>query len=167
MSRGLHSRRRQSGYTFIGLLIFLAILAFASATAIRLGSQFQQRADEAELLFVGAEFSRAIRSYYEATPAGRGQFPSALEDLLKDPRYPAVKRHLRKIYADPITGREQWGTVAAPGGGIMGVHSMSQKMPFKTTAPQFAQFSGAKTYSDWVFAFVPEKRALEPQPQIR
>ena len=151
------ARRAQAGFTYIGVLIFVAILGLASGTTFVIGAHAQQSAREAELLFVGREFARAFRSYYEAGPGGQRQFPSKLEDLLRDPRYPVVKRHLRKIYFDPFTGQSEWGIVAAPGGGIMGVHSLAQQTPIKVSGfdAEFAQFEGKYKYSDWIFAFVP------------
>ena len=49
------------------------------------------RDKEAELLFVGAEFQRAIQTYYESTPGPNKELPSSLEDLLQDSRYPSVQ----------------------------------------------------------------------------
>jgi hypothetical protein len=126
-------------------------------------SLLQQRANEEELLFIGRQFAAAFRSYYESSPAGNRQFPARLEDLLKDPRYPGVRRHLRRIYPDPMTGRP-WVLVAAPEGGIMGVHSVSEGAPLKVAnfESEFAGLEAKKRYSDWVFGFVPP--AVSPAP---
>ncbi len=67
-----------------------------------------QRQKEAELMFIGEEFRKAIMSYHNT---GTKQFPTSLEDLLKDERLPNVKRHIRKIYLDPITNTAEWGLV--------------------------------------------------------
>jgi type II secretory pathway pseudopilin PulG len=149
--------RQQRGFTYIGLLIFLAILGVASALTVTVGSLLQRRANEAELLFIGAQYAAAFRSFYEATPVGQRQFPARIQDLLRDPRYPGIKRHLRKIYVDPISGSEEWGLVAAPGGGFVGIYSLSKRAPIKIAGfgAQFALLAGKKSYSEWVFGFVP------------
>ena len=148
---------RARGFTYIGLLIFLAILGLASAMTLSVGSFMQQRANEDELIFIGGQYANAFRSYFDSTPAGLHPFPAKLDELLRDPRYPGVRRHLRQIYVDPMTGKEQWGTVAAPGGGIMGLHSLSQQAPIKVSGfdPGFAPLSDKKKYSEWVFGIVP------------
>jgi type II secretory pathway pseudopilin PulG len=145
------------GYTYIGLLIFLAILALVSAATLTTGSLMQRRANEEELLYIGGQFAAAFRSYADATPVGQRPVPAKLEDLLRDPRYPGVRRHLRRIHTDPITGRAEWGLMAAPGGGVMGVHSLSEEAPIKVAEfePAFAALTGKERYRDWVFGYAP------------
>jgi hypothetical protein len=80
--------------------------------------------------------------------------PARLEDLLQDPRYPSTRRHLRKLYADPITGQASWGLVqASDGSGIIGVHSLSdERIAVKRVISQ--QVTGqdqAETHRDWKF----------------
>ena len=152
----LHGPNRsalQRGFTYVGLLILLAIIALASATTLTLGSFLQQRANEAELLFIGSQYAAALRAFVESTPAGQKQLPLKLEDLLRDPRYPNVKRYLRKIYIDPLTGKQAWGLVTARGGGFIGIHSLSEAAPIKITGfdPAFLSLSNKKKYSEWVF----------------
>jgi len=67
-------------------------------------------------------------------------------------------RHLRKLYADPMTGQPDWVLVQAPdGSGIMGVHSRSQDAPIKTGNFLLKNegFEGAARYSDWKFVHSP------------
>ena len=73
-----------------------------------------QRAREGELLYVGNLYRDAIRQYSESTPAGARPYPDRLDDLLRDPRYPVVRRYLRRPYPDPFTGRA-FEPVSAPG----------------------------------------------------
>lgn len=144
------------GFTYVGLMILIAIIALASVATLSAGSAMQRRLNEEELLFVGTQFAAAFRSYFEATPAGQRTYPSKLEELLRDPRYPGVRRHLRRIYVDPITGRAEWGLVPAPGG-IIGVHSLSQEAPLKThhADPALAALSDKSSYTEWAFGFLP------------
>jgi hypothetical protein len=76
-----------------------------------------------------------------------------LEDLLQDPRSPGIRRYLRKIYPDPMTGSAEWGLINGPNGEIYGVHSLSEQEPLKKSNFGVAdrQFEGMKKYSEWVF----------------
>lgn len=128
-------------------------------------SHTAQREKERELLFVGHEFRDAIGSYYRHSPGITHAYPKSLDDLLEDKRFPVPQRHLRRIYADPMTGKAKWGLVEAPGGGIMGVRSLSEEAPIKTGnfAPADAAFEKAAKYADWQFVFTPP--APPPQPR--
>jgi type II secretory pathway pseudopilin PulG len=148
-------QRTRAGFTLVGVLILVAILAVIATATVSAGATLERRAAEEELLFVGRQYRNAFKSYYESAISTQ-RFPSKLEDLLKDPRFPGVRRHLRKLYLDPMTGKAQWGTVAAPGGGIMGVYSLSTEVPIKQALfpTEFTAFEGKQTYADWVFAYV-------------
>jgi type II secretory pathway pseudopilin PulG len=145
--------RREAGFTYLGLLILVAILALAASATLTLGSIVQRREAEQRLLEVGAAYRQAIASYLNSSPAGDRRYPGTLADLLRDPRYPGVRRHLRQLYPDPITGKNEWGLVGAPGGGIMGVHSLSNAKPIKIAdfALENESFEEATRYSQWVF----------------
>lgn len=149
--------RCEGGFTYVGLLIATALLGVALAATGEVWRTAAKREREQELLFVGNEFRNAVTSYYGATPAGKPRYPRALEDLVEDHRFPVPRRHLRRIYADPMTGRPEWGLVDAHGGGIAGVHSLSEARPLKTGnfAPRDAKLQGAERYSDWKFVFEP------------
>jgi type II secretory pathway pseudopilin PulG len=151
--------RRSDGFTYLGLIILVAIISIASAATLQMGSVVQRRAAEEELLEIGDEFRNALISYANATPAGQKRGPASLQDLLKDPRYPNPKRHLRKLYADPITGKDQWGIVEAiDGSGIIGVHSLSEATPIKIDKFEsaFLDFAGKTSYRDWRFIAFPQ-----------
>ena len=79
-----------------------------------------------------------------------------LAELLEDPRQPAIRRYLRKLYPDPFGGG-QWGLVKAPDGGIAGVYSMSSAKPLKSGnfRAREAAFSEAQRYADWKFVYSP------------
>ena len=139
----------------IALLIAVAILSLAGAVTATVSSLARRRDAEDQLLYVGDQYRRAIAAYVESTPAGQTPYPQQLADLLKDPRYPGVRRYLRSLYVDPMTGRNDWVTVAAPTAGIMGVHSASDRPPIKLehfSAP-YQAFAHRATYVDWTFCF--------------
>lgn len=151
------SAGRNQGFTYLALLILVAAMGFGLAAVGEFTSHAEQRMKETELLFVGDQFRQAIGAYYESTPGIAKRYPQKLEDLLQDSRYPTARRYLRRIYVDPMTARAQWGIVAAPSGGIMGVYSLSTAEPVKVGA--FAQadqaFTDSTHYSDWQFAYSP------------
>ena len=100
-----------AGFTYLGLLILLAVLGLVGAAGLKMGTLLQRAAAEEELLEIGAQFQDALRSYAAATPPGQKQQPATLQDLLKDPRFPNPRRHLRKIFVDPVTGKAEWGII--------------------------------------------------------
>ncbi len=157
---------RMEGFTFIGLLMAVAIMGVALLAVGEVWSFAQKREKEKELLFVGDQFRRAIRLYYANTPATSKlqPYPMTLEDLLKDPRYPSTQRYLRKIYLDPINNGTEWGLVKNPNGSIFGVYSLAQEAPAKTSnfAAVNSDFENKTKYSDWVFKYAPLQGASNP-----
>jgi len=155
------SGRAARGYTYITLLIAVAIIGIGLAGTAEVWSLAQQREKEAELLFVGNQYRDAIGRYYDATPGGGKRYPEKLEKLLLDDRYPMARRYLRKLYADPLTGKPEWGLIEAPDGGIMGVYSLSPGTPLKQA--QFADrdrtLQEAPTYGEWRFFHEPALEA--------
>jgi type II secretory pathway pseudopilin PulG len=160
--------RVQRGFTYVGLLLAVALAGVALAAAGTLWSTTAKREKELELLFVGDQFRRAIGSYYEGTP-GAKRYPQRLEDLLEDKRVPVTRRHLRQIYADPMTGQPNWELVRLPDGAIVGVHSRSDARPMKVAnfAPRDESFASAASYRDWVFAYAPQGGAGNPAAPAR
>ena len=67
---------------------------------------------------------------------------------------PQLRRHLRKLYTDPVTGRAEWGLLYQPGSNrIIGVHSLSQMQPLKVGnfEARFKGFEDKSHLSDWQF----------------
>lgn len=156
--------RRQRGFTYLGLIILVAILGLVGAAGLKMGSLLQRQAAEQELLDIGAQFSDALYSYAAATPPGQPQQPPTLAALLRDPRFPQVRRHLRKLFVDPVTGRAEWGLLYQPGSqGIIGVHSLSQAAPLKVGnfEARYAGFEGKTHLSEWQF-MMPAQPAPPP-----
>jgi type II secretory pathway pseudopilin PulG len=146
------NRKFNKGFTYIGLLLFIAITGLGLSVA-GMSWQYQVRAEkEKQLLFVGSEFRDAINSYYATTPDAVKVYPQSLSELLLDKRTAYVKRHLRKIYVDPMTGKADWGFVSQQGG-IVGIYSRSSLVPYKQKGFNVvdAKLAGAKSYRDWIF----------------
>lgn len=146
-------RRRQGGFTYIAVLIAVAVMGAGMAAFGEIASHAAQRDREAELLFAGQQYRNAIGTYYRKEE----RYPATLNDLLEDRRYPTPVRHLRKLYPDPFTGSNGWGLIEAPEGGIMGVYSRSEKQPIKTGnfGPADENFDKAATHAEWKFFYKP------------
>ena len=146
----------QRGFTYLTALFLVAIMSGSLALIGEVWHTSAAREKEAELLFIGNEYRRAIERYYLAGTGAR-QYPKNLADLLKDPRQPGTVRHLRRLYPDPITGAEEWGLVKSNDGGFAGVHSLSEGTPLKTAgfATRDASFEGKSKYAEWQFVFAP------------
>lgn len=152
--------KRARGFTYITALILLAMLSVSLALLGEMWDTARQREREEDLLYVGHQYRKAIERYFLSGPR---QYPRTLADLTKDPRKPNPERYLRKLHPDPITGSSEWGLLKAPDGGILGVHSLSDKEPLKRVGFRVrdAAFENAKTYADWKFVYAPA--AAKPQ----
>ena len=148
------------GFTYIGLLILVALMSIFLAATGLVWHMETRREKERELLFAGGQIRRAIAAYYEYSP-GEKKFPATFDDLLLDRRYPATRRHLRRLYADPVAGDTNWGLVKGPAGEVFGVFSRSSETPIKQAnfGSRDAGFEGKQRYSDWKFVYLPEEAA--------
>ena len=146
--------RKQQGFTYVGFLIAVAVTGAGLAAFAEIASHAAQREKEAELLFRGNQFLEAIAAYRRIEE----RYPQSLQHLLENKGFSMPVRHLRKLYADPMTGQPDWVLVQAPdGSGIMGVHSRSEHTPIKTGNFLLKNegFEGAARYSDWKFVHSP------------
>ncbi|HRH80134.1 MAG TPA: type II secretion system protein [Thiobacillaceae bacterium] len=148
------STRRQGGFTFLWLMFLVASLGVGLAALGTVWHTAVQREKEAELLYIGDQYRRAIESFWAATPGTQKQLPKTLDELLQDPRFPNTVRHLRRLYPDPVTGRSDWGLVRDANGGISGVQSRSEQHPIKTGnfPARFSEFAGKDSYQQWIFS---------------
>ena len=80
------------------------------------------------------------------------------EELVKDPRSLETRRHLRKVYLDPMTGEDF--VLIKEGGKIKGVKSSSTKKPFRREGfpEEYSAFEGVVSYDNWEFVFTPPKK---------
>lgn len=136
--------RQEVGVTYVGLLFVIVLLGLATATFAPAWSTVVQREKEAELLFRLGEFRRAITTYRR----DHGRYPAKLKDLLEDATQLQVRRYLRRIYPDPMTGQADWkleyivdktGAVA----GIRDLHSRSAEEGFRVVSGR------GRKYSEW------------------
>ena len=144
-------RRTQAGVVLLALLLILMLGGVSTLVAAEVWATTMQREREAQLLFVGDQYRRAITSYYLMTPTPVKVYPRSLNDLLEDDRFPRPVQHLRRLYRDPMTDGD-WGLVKL-GEGIVGVHSLSEAPTLKKAGfpSQYKEFEVTKTYDQWQF----------------
>ncbi|AFI84475.1 secretion system X pseudopilin PulG-like protein [Methylophaga nitratireducenticrescens] len=154
--RNGNSQVANRGFILLGMLCLLVISGYILTQASAKWSDVVKREREQELLKVGDTIRKSIGSYYNATPGVVKQYPPNLQALLYDDRFPMPKRHIRKLYIDPVTQREGWGIVVAPNGGVMGVNSLSGEKPFKRKnfRPIYQDFEDKDYYGEWYFVYV-------------
>ena len=152
------SQEGQRGAILLLMLVMVSILGLAASMAGQTWSNTMQKAREAELLWRGQQYQQAIASYYDVKHGSQQMLPAKLEHLLRDPRFPSVVRHLRKLYNDPMTG-EDWQLVTDPAERIIGVRSSSGLEPFRKDGfpESLSKLRDKASYSEWEFAFVPTK----------
>ena len=155
--------KRAAGFTYLTVLFMVALLSIGLALVGEVWHTSSRRDREAELLFVGNQYRKAIERYYLTGP--QRQYPRTLEDLIKDPRRPNTERYLRKVYLDPITGKD-FALIRAPDGGIVGVQSESEEAPLKiaTFKPRDSGFDNATRYKDWRFIHTAPVKPAAGQP---
>ncbi|MES2075078.1 MAG: type II secretion system protein [Pseudomonadota bacterium] len=157
--------RRQGGFTYLSLIILVAVIGLVAASTLKMGALLQRARAEQELLNIGAEFSDALQSYANATPAGQPPQPPSLKELLKDPRFPGVRRHLRKLFVDPMTGSAEWGVVyLADKVGVIAVYSLSDAKAIKLSnfPSRYQVFEGKTLVSDWKFTMTGKAATAGP-----
>ena len=92
----VESRRpcAERGYAMAGLLVAIAVMGVLMSAALPVWRTYMQREKEAELVFRGQQYMRAIDLYQRRFP---GAYPTDLEALVEG-------RFLRRLYLDPMTG---------------------------------------------------------------
>ncbi len=136
------------GFIMVAMLISLAVAAIWMTAALPSWRQQAIREKEAELIFRGEQYARAIYLY---RTKNNGAQPQSIDQLVQ-------QRYLRKKYVDPITGKDflPLASLAAPQGGrggggtsptaagITGVRSTSNDESIKI-------YRNQSTYSQWDF----------------
>ena len=164
----------ENGYAMAVLLVAISVMAVMLTVAMPVWKHMAQREKEAELVFRGQQYARAIGLFeqkYANTP------PPTLDVLVQE-------RFLRKKFKDPITDKDfvpipaAAAAVSTPGstqgrggslpatapgatgfqstsigpggvaGGIMGVTSASKQQSIRI-------YNGASHYNEWRFVYAP------------
>lgn len=148
--------RTDSGFTYVIVMFAVAVAAIVATRAMEGNAASQRVVRESELLYIGAIYRDAIRSYHDNSPGLVPTYPESLGDLLEDKRMSTLRRHLRKQLRDPMTEDGKWGEVRIDGR-IVGVYSLSNRQPQKQGgfSGENAEFAEARTYQDWKFVHAP------------
>jgi type II secretory pathway pseudopilin PulG len=170
--------RNDEGYALAALLVALGVMAVMLTAAVPAWSTMAKREKEAELVFRGEQYARAIGLYQRKM--GPGTLPPSI-DLLVDQKF------LRKKYKDPITNDDfqllsAGQTAAAPGqqvqqgrigaargqlaeaaGRLGGGGRLGQAGPLaggisgvasKSTETSLRLYNNRNKYNEWTFVFV-------------
>ena len=165
-----------SGYAMAALLISLVVMGLMMSVALPVWSQAAKREREAELVFRGEQYARAIELYQRRFV---GAYPADFDSLVE-------QRFLRRRYEDPMMDDGQFQTIyqaqaagiggaaataprpgqatdqpsvvgspaagqvntAGPRGGVVGVVSRSTDTSLRT-------YNGGTKYSEWAFVYLP------------
>jgi type II secretory pathway pseudopilin PulG len=109
-------RAMTPGYAMVALLVAMSIMSVMLTVAMPVWHQLSQREKEAELIFRGQQYARAIGMFQRR--AGPGALPPNLDILVE-------QKFLRRKFKDPITGEDFQplisgqpipGTTPPPGG---------------------------------------------------
>lgn len=154
--------RDESGFTYIAMLVAVVVMGVALGITAEISSTIAKREREAELIFRGSAIKTAIARYYDSSP-GVKRFPKLIGELVEDKRFPVPKRHLRKLYKDPMVADGNWNLIRMKNGAsIIGVSSLSEDVALKTAGfPGILDeyFEDKGSYSEWEFIFDPQKEA--------
>ncbi|CAI1710253.1 Uncharacterised protein [Serratia ficaria] len=155
---------REGGFSYLLLLAWLSVLALMMLRSEEhLHAQWRQER-EAQLLFAGDQIRAAIDSYRK-NPNGGACFPLDFQQLLSDSRGGRTEYRLRRLYRDPLTGRQEWGMIYDSQQRWVGVYSQGKGEPLKKNgfATRYDEhFKNAKSYADWQFKV--EEDAGAPLP---
>jgi len=99
--------RNEDGFTLVSLLALITIMGIAMATIAPTWRYIVIRDREEELIFRGEQYQMAISLYQKKFNA----LPTKLEDLFK-------QRCIRRLFKDPMTGRDFELIYSAAGGNV-------------------------------------------------
>lgn len=158
-------RLDDGGFIMVVLLISMAVAAVWMTAALPSWRQQITREREAELIFRGESYARAIYLYRQKN---NQTLPPNVDVLVS-------QRYLRKKYKDPITGKDFLpvagvglqpggvgvsargagnpqipGTNSLAGAGLIGVRSTSNEQSIRI-------YNNQQTYSQWAFDFTLEQ----------
>ena len=174
---------KRDGYAMAALLVALAVMAILLSAAMPTWRQMVQREKEAELIFRGQQYARAIGLFqrkYAAT------FPPDVDTLVR-------QKFLRKKYQDPMAPDGEFqvlyqvqqapgtqpggrgragggigsstrvgsGSATSPGSGLTGPRGGVIGVASKSTEASIRIYNGRTHYNEWQFIYTP---ALMQQP---
>lgn len=122
----MQKRNPESGYALLLVFAMAAIIAINLYMAVPRAAFEAQRDKEQLLMDRGHEYQRAIALYVRKF----NRFPGSLDDLENTNN----QRFLRRRYADPMTGKQDWRILHAGPGGVI-TDSVVNKKPADAATP--------------------------------
>lgn len=153
MARGRNRRRAQLGFTYVLLLLMIAVIAAHSLVGARSWTLESRRGREAEWQFRGEQYRAALASYAAQPPHA---YPHELSELLEDRRGPVLRRHIRALYPDPMSDAPTYEAVRDGAGAIVGVRSLGEALLMKDS-------DHPRRYRDILFGMPAATPASSPQ----
>jgi type II secretory pathway pseudopilin PulG len=101
-----------SGFALLIVMVAAAVLLISLTAALPSIYQEGQREREAELIFRGLQYARAIANFHQKFQ----RYPASIQDLTK---LTNGFRFLRKEYADPMTPNGKWRLIHANAQGVL------------------------------------------------
>jgi type II secretory pathway pseudopilin PulG len=102
------SRAHSAGFTYVWALIAVAVTSAMLAAGAQLASARAARERQAEYAWVLDQYRMAIRSYSQASSATPSAPLQTVQQLVRDERGGVVRRHIRQLYPNPLTGKVDW-----------------------------------------------------------
>jgi type II secretory pathway pseudopilin PulG len=106
------SRSSSTGFALLIVMVAAAVLLISLTAVLPSIHQEGQREREAELIFRGYQYARAIAGYHQKFQ----RYPNSIQDLTK---LTNGFRFLRKEYADPMTPGGKWRFIHANAQGVL------------------------------------------------
>ncbi len=98
-----HQRDPEDGFVLLAALFLCVLLLISIAIAAPKMARSIQRDKELETIHRGEQYRRAIQLYYRKF----NNYPTSIDQLVETNQM----RFLRKKYADPLTGKDDWKPV--------------------------------------------------------
>jgi type II secretory pathway pseudopilin PulG len=147
--------RDERGFAMAALLVAMVVMAIAMSALLPVWHTLTVREKEAELMWRGQQYDRAIQLYRKKNAAPG---PPNLEALIEG-------RFLRKKFKDPITN-DDFALIGVNAGAPTGPGATQAAQPAigfgqliggvrsKSKARSFKEPDGATTYDAWTFSYV-------------
>ncbi|MHB8540716.1 MAG: hypothetical protein ACYDCD_07210 [Candidatus Acidiferrales bacterium] len=133
-------RKKESGFALLFVLFLVALLMIGTSVALVNRLTEGQRQKEAEAIWRGQQYERAIGLYYRKF----GRFPTSIDDLVKEQN---GVRFLREPYKDPMNRKDgSWRFIyVTPAGQLIGSvrYTSLQQMAFLDKQRQLGIATGA------------------------
>lgn len=91
--------RRESGFTYLALLILIAIWSISLCLIAEVFEKKRRREFQQQITWEAKQYVLAIESYYYSAPPGKRDLPRKVDELLEDKRFDPPARHLRFPYS--------------------------------------------------------------------